>query len=81
MIKRKAMKDHINNKCPMTTLQCDECKVDVLRKDKKNHIVNDCPEHEVECPYKSIGCNVKIKRKLLEKHLSENELNHLKSEV
>ena len=81
ILKRKLMKHHINEKCPLTLFKCDECKDDVLRKDMDNHILNDCPEHEIECEYKEIGCNTKVKRKLMNEHMKQKENSHLRLTV
>eukprot|EP01084_Bolivina_argentea_P170456 295380_1 len=81
MIKRKLMKEHINNECEMKQLRCDECKENVLRKDMNDHVTAECPEYEIDCTFASYGCTVKVKRRLINVHLQNEEIAHLKMQL
>ena len=42
-----------------------------------DHIANVCPETIVECDFKSFGCTVRLPRKDLQTHVSENLASHM----
>eukprot|EP01083_Nonionella_stella_P262309 892064_1 len=81
MIARKEMAVHKRDLCPMTRLTCDECKTDVLRMYMQYHTNHLCSEHQVECPFSKYGCNAMIKRRLMNKHLTRDKVNHLELKV
>ncbi len=62
-------------------LSCDECKENVLRKDMEKHLLMICTQYEIMCDFKQFGCNFRVKRTLMNKHLIEKEMEHLKSYV
>eukprot|EP01083_Nonionella_stella_P000515 1465_1 len=81
MIARKEMAVHKRDLCTMTKLTCDECKTDVLRKDMQYHVTHLCPEYEAHCPFFRYGCHAMIKRRLMNTHLTQYEVSHLKLKV
>ena len=79
-IARKDMAAHIERECGRKKVHCGECKQEILRKDEADH-VNICTEHAVDCPFKEFGCDSKVKRRLINDHLENSEMEHLKLKV
>jgi cell division protein FtsB len=47
------------------------------RRNLRSHNDNDCPLTIVHCEFKDIGCEVKLPRKSLSKHLEEGVVAHM----
>eukprot|EP01084_Bolivina_argentea_P198880 340420_1 len=73
---RNEMTFHISRNCPMTLINCDQCKQEVKRKDKKLHLQNKCPESLIECPFHTFGCMEKLKRKNEKNHIENAAFTH-----
>ncbi|KXJ17485.1 TNF receptor-associated factor 4 [Exaiptasia diaphana] len=70
--------DHIMT-CPLFPMSCtNQCNTKAIpRREMNEHIKNCCPLAVVECPYTDIGCNIKMKRSELQKHLELSVQSHL----
>ena len=47
------------------------------RQNLESHIDNDCPLKIVDCEFKHIGCEVRLPRKSMSKHLKEAVVAHM----
>ena len=75
--KEKETNIHQEN-CLEFPLKCPNKCGDVLqRKNLRQHTEEVCENTVIECPYKEYGCEVKVARKEMEQHKSENRLIHL----
>lgn len=81
LVKRKDIENHKENECAMKLLCCDDCQEHVLRKDMEHHLDEECLECEISCEYVNYGCDVKLKRKLMDEHLEKAKVSHLESKV
>merc|ERR1712228_823361 len=72
-----SLERHIALDCPLYQLKCTKCNQQIQRYNLKRH-KNECPEIKIACTYHKYGCDAKIKRKHMQKHLKDKELNHLK---
>ena len=66
--------------CPKLPLPCpNKCRKGrtVRREDMEAHIT-ECPLEIIQCEYHSVGCNIKMARKDLEKHKKEKMEDHLR---
>ena len=60
--------------CESFSLPCVAgCKQSILRGKMKDHLANTCPEELVACPHKMAGCASIMKRKDLERHISDKD--------
>ena len=75
------MESHINDKCALSVLTCNDCKENVFRNVMDKHKTELCTERICECPYGKYGCDEKRKVKELEVHLAKSEVQHLKLQV
>ena len=71
--------EHISN-CTQYPLPCpNQCGIGViLRCDAEKHLLV-CPLQLVECEFASYGCEVKVPRRDLTRHMTENAQHHLMS--
>ena len=60
--------------CREYPIQCD-CNTSLKRGDLQRHKADVCPNHEVECDID--GCNAKILRKDIEKHMKSEAVTHI----
>lgn len=77
-IMHKDMTKH-HNLCPRMPLLCpNKCanKEEIVREKMNDHI-KVCPDQVVSCKYSEFGCDVKIKRKDYDEHLSSSMEQHL----
>lgn len=75
-IKSKLISDHIRNCEESPTFCSNNCGcVRLKRKDLVDHMENECPLVTINCPYG--GCDAKMKRKSLKKHISESMFEHM----
>ena len=75
-----ALKDKSNHYdiCLKVLLWCpNECSSEKIAREKMNEHIEVCPEHEVSCKYAEFGCDVKVKRKDYDEHLSSAVKQHL----
>ena len=52
------------------------CKRTLTRREMQDHLATTCPKELVACPYKMAGCTTVVKRKNLQKYISDND-HHL----
>eukprot|EP01084_Bolivina_argentea_P116409 206845_1 len=75
-IARNDMALHISEVCPMTIINCDECKQQIQREDEIFHLENGCPESLIKCAFYKFGCKDKLKRKDEKKHIENAAFTH-----
>ena len=64
-------------KCTKYPLLCpNKCSDQTHPRDQLNAHLASCPEQEVDCTFIEMGCEEKIKRRLLQQHLDTNILQH-----
>ena len=65
--------------CGSFPVQCPKkCSGETMeRRNLKSHIDNDCPLKIVDCEFKHIGCEVRLPRKSVSKHLKEGIVPHM----
>ena len=76
VIKRHLMDYHKANECPEAMTNCRHCQQEMKRKKVHRHYHTDCPEAFIDCPFSVHGCNSRMKRKLLTKHIDDARLYH-----
>ena len=71
--------EHTPN-CDQYPLSCpNQCEIGtVLRCDAEKHLLV-CPLQLVECEFANVGCEVKVPRRDLTRHMTENAQHHLMS--
>ncbi|XP_031566528.1 TNF receptor-associated factor family protein DDB_G0277243-like [Actinia tenebrosa] len=82
---RKDLEKHKANKCLQALVSCpNECRnneEEIIKKIKRidlaDHLSNVCPKGLVDCAYKEQGCEVKVERQDVEKHVQENMSGHM----
>ena len=74
----KVGKDHWP-KCQRYPLVCpNNCSTtEIERRFLQRHLKEECPLQEIECKYSHVGCQIKIARKSMQKHLDECKDEHL----
>ena len=80
MVPRQDILSHIDEECEMKEILCSFCHETTTKRNYNKHL-QQCEEYEIECTFVSFGCKEKMKRKLLNQHLKNNEMNHLKMKV
>eukprot|EP01084_Bolivina_argentea_P124705 220967_1 len=65
----------------MKMLSCDDCKENILRKEMGKHISEYCAEFAIMCSFSKYGCKYRSKRILMDNHLKEKEIEHLKMKI
>ena len=64
-------------KCTKYPLLCpNKCSDQTYPRDQLSTHLASCPEQEVDCTFSEMGCEEKIKRRLLQEHLDTNILQH-----
>ena len=67
-----------HKECPIMIVSCElKCGRSIVREDVTQHVDQECVEKVVECPFVEYKCEVKIKRKYVNKYLEEKETKHL----
>lgn len=71
-----SIKVHGNN-CGQKIVPCPnaECEEDIERLHIQEHVEEHCPHTEVPCKYTNVGCNVTLKRGLIEEHEQDDVLH------
>ena len=65
-------------KCGHYPVQCtNRCRKSIKRQHLKDHISNDCPLTAVNCEFSHVGCEVKLPRKDMPAHLTNNVVKHI----
>lgn len=54
----------------------DGCDIRVPRSKLSRHLLKECPLADVDCEFKSVGCDVIVKRRDLDAHIKENVIKH-----
>jgi len=75
------LEKHVDLECPNTPLKCShpKCTVNVKRCAVNEHIEKECLFTLISCPFSKFGiCKEKIFRGELDKHYTENPLEHIK---
>ena len=65
--------------CPKIPLKCpNKCSSEekIIREKMKEHL-DVCPDQEVSCKYSEFGCDIKVKRKDFDDHLTSSYELHL----
>lgn len=65
------------SQCGHFPVSCSQCGIDVKRQDRDNHINNNCPKTRVDCDFKHIGCDKKLLREDLQKHITASIAEHM----
>eukprot|EP01084_Bolivina_argentea_P261824 442619_1 len=73
---RNKMETHIDEYCPMTLINCRQCKQKMKRQETRLHIRNKCPESLIKCTFYEFGCKEKLKRKNEKKHVENAAFTH-----
>ena len=64
--------------CPKYPVTCpNECKVSSLQRDQLEEHLRECPLAMVECERREVGCEEKLQRKDLDRHMEEAAWTHL----
>ena len=50
---------------------------EIERRFLQNHLEEECPQQEIDCKFSIAGCQAKVKRQLMCKHLEESKDEHL----
>ena len=66
------------SQCGHYLTRCPQCGVLIQRQALDNHTTNDCPETMIDCDFKHFGCDMKLPRKYLVKHINENSALHMR---
>ena len=70
----------VSSSAPEPSQPCPNgCETGALSKGQLREHLQDCPLQLVECEFANAGCNVKVPRKDLAKHMTENAQHHLMS--
>ena len=73
----KIFNDHLS-KCQGYPLACPNNCSTMQRQFIQRHIREECPLQKIECEFSHAGCNVKVARQSMQKHLEECKDVHLK---
>ena len=67
-------------KCQLFPKVCpNKCSTDEIeQRFLQHHLQEECPLEKIACEFSFAGCQVKVERKSMQKHLDENKDNHLK---
>ena len=64
--------------CPFFPLSCpNNCEAVIKRQELENHVNHDCSLTLVDCDFNMVGCHVRLPRKDLPTHISENLHDHV----
>ena len=64
--------------CTKYPVPCpNKCQTDSLERGKLQQHIRECPLQEIDCELKELGCNVKVPRKDISKHMEESTQSHL----
>ena len=64
--------------CPKFKLECPQkCGLTIMREEITSHIQEVCENTEIPCPYSDLGCKEKMYKRDLNKHLNNENINHL----
>ena len=64
--------------CPDYPLVCkNKCQSNTIKRSKMEAHLKECPRQLVPCPAKDVGCQDKVKRKNINKHLQSYQEHHL----
>ena len=65
--------------CTKYPVPCpNKCQTDRLERGQLQQHIRECPLQEIDCELKELGCNVKIPRKDISKHMEESSQSHLR---
>ena len=77
-VKLAEMKIHLNS-CDYFLVPCpNSCTRQLKRKNVHSHLTEECPEQELDCPYWEYGCDVAMKKRMMEHHEKEYIHTHFK---
>ena len=64
--------------CPFFPLSCpNNCVLVLQRRELEHHVSRDCPLTVVKCDFYTVGCQVRLMRRDMPSHISENLENHV----
>ena len=64
--------------CPEQEVECPEkCGFHSKHKNIDKHLINQCPLSQINCPFHSYGCMVKLPRKDMPSHITDNLSSHV----
>ncbi|KAM8970655.1 TNF receptor-associated factor 6 isoform 2-T3 [Sarcophilus harrisii] len=64
--------------CPLATVFCKYCNTMLIREQMPNHYDIDCPTAPIPCTFSTFGCDKKMQRNHLARHLQEDTLAHMR---
>ena len=65
--------------CTKYPVPCpNKCQTDSLERGQLQQHIRECPLQEIDCELKELGCNVKIPRKDIPKHMEESSQSHFR---
>ena len=64
--------------CTKYPVPCpNKCQTDSLERGQLQQHIRECPLQQIDCELKELGCNVKVPRKDIPKHMEESTQSHL----
>ena len=66
LLRRKALKYHLNRKCPKRQVSCQYCQTVATYEEIRGDHIEECPDYPVTCDNE--GCNEAKKRRLMKDH-------------
>ena len=64
--------------CPFFPLSCpNHCELVLQRQEVEHHVSRDCPLTLVQCEFQMVGCEVRLPRRDMPSHISENLTGHV----
>ena len=65
--------------CTKYPVPCpNKCQTDSLERGQLQQHIRECPLQEIDCELKELGCNVKVPRKDIPKHMEESTQSHFR---
>ena len=65
--------------CTKYPVPCpNKCQTDSLERGQLQQHIRECPLQEIDCELKELGCNVKVPRKDIPKHMEESSQSHFR---
>lgn len=64
--------------CPLAMVNCHFCGYSLMREQLARHVDHDCPKAIVCCDFMAVGCNEKVERNEMARHMNESTQVHLR---